>query len=1212
VSKKYYGDAEKREYQSQAIDRICEGLTDGGRGQLIAACGTGKTRIAIRSAQRLVNVGDVVVVVVPTVGLVAQTLREWRAIHPSHVAMAVCGDMTISASIQNPAPTAVSATPDEADDYLTTDVLGTLGNVTTDSDTVDAWLRRHATAPLRLIVGTHVSAHVIGAGLQKARVRAALMVIDEAHRSAGRRDKRAVTLHDDDVIPADRRLYSTATPRIYTGENYQSVALGMDNERVFGPVLFNYPFSQAIDDGWLDDYRLLVVGVTKAEVLALLRNVGERIRPNGPMPPEHLAMVQAAVARAAAKLDLRRILAFCPRISDAKSFTESLPSMIGVMAPDTRPACPINSVHVNGTMSQATRRVALDSLATPPDDGWTVLTNSRCLAEGVDVPAVDAVVFSAPKKSPEEIVQAIGRALRRHPDGSGIATIIVPIVLSATPDDGDDYVDVSIGDSGLGEFSLLWQVASALRAHDDRFNAALSPSRAEAYARGATMANVEVLLPEAWDAPQFLQDLSVHLVKTTNSGTWWTFYKHLVETKKREGNVDLKFDYVTPDGVRLGAFLARARRAHRLGLLPRDRVQALLDVGVDFRGRWWKRMDLLADFKNREGHVRVPDSYVVNGVPLGKWLYTARKAYWRGKLAPDRESALRELGVDLDARIFAWHDRLQQLVEYRSETGRNVPPGAWRTPDGFSLAKWVQEQRSQHRTGKLKPDRSAALRAAGVELPDTPTDQNAQWSRCFAVAERFHREHGHLRPAPGTVIDDVDLSTWLYRQRTRYSQGKLADDRVRRLNELGMVWRLQARRLRDDLPHWLDLLQKFHADNGRLPTTGDDADLVECVHKIRRGGRQGDLDAATVAAMDKLGMVWNLYSEERAAEWWAGYRHLEQFYRRFGHAVVDRRLVTDSGFPLGDWSTRTRTRWRTGHLPPDQVAALKEVEFPYDFRDAMWDLVYGMVERYMATHQTSDVPLGYVEQGVNLRKWLNAQRTAKKQGWLGEDRERRLAQIGIDLGLRVAPSLSEEEWLVLLREFHDAHGHLPSQSEDQRLGSKLSRMRASRERGELAQSTVAALDELGMTWNPKDESWNRGLASARRFHSKYGHLDVRPSDPPDAEDPEFNLHKWIGQMRAYRADGLFVDDRRAALLDDLGMIWALRPFLWDMAYRACVDWVGLTGSLKNISNHYVVNRRGERIDLRAWLGAQRAARHKLSQEQRAKLDAIGINWSPEG
>ncbi|MEU6261776.1 DEAD/DEAH box helicase [Saccharopolyspora shandongensis] len=681
--------SEDRYYQVEAVHRVGLGLREGGRGQLLSACGTGKTKMAQWSAEQLCRRGGVVVVVCPSIALVAQTLREWAADNHDHIALAVCGDDTV------------------ADSLVTAQDLPAA--VTTDPGTVASWLRTPSAVGLRLIVGTHRSAHVIGAGLQQAGLVADLLIVDEAHYAAGLVDKHVALVHDDERLPARRRLYATATAKIISGRRRQAV--GMDDEAVFGPVLYRYPVAQAIADGYLDDYRLVVMGVTRREIMEHLARLPRDAIAGSSPTSLHTAMVQTVLARAAREFGLRRVLTFCRRINEAADFARSMRTTLSALPADMKPDRPLHTSHVHGGMSTTEREEHLAKLTEPPRDGWTVITNVRCLAEGVDVPAIDGVVFTHPKKSTADIVQAVGRALRRDPHGTGVATILVPILLPEDAD--DDAVDVQ-------DYAVLWQVVRALRAHDDVFGTALDRARAQDGSRHlyepAPLEHVQVNLPEGYDDGSFLRHLTARIV-TSGTDEWWNGFDALSRYHAEYDSATMKPGHVTADGVKLGAWCERARTAHRHGRLAPERVAALEELGFDFLPRaaeWAAGVQAARRFHAEHGHLEPVRSLRVDGVDLHAWLDKQRARAAAGDLEDSRTTVLDALGMRWSARPESFEDYLHALTAFHARHGHiDIAPDP-DTPEG-RLGYWLVTARTHRKTHKLSADQIAALDTLGMQ-----------------------------------------------------------------------------------------------------------------------------------------------------------------------------------------------------------------------------------------------------------------------------------------------------------------------------------------------------------------------------------------------------------------------------------------------------------------------------------------------------------------
>jgi superfamily II DNA or RNA helicase len=728
----------ERYYQVEAVTAICSGLADGGRGQLRAACGTGKTVMAQRAAELLCANGGLVVILCPSIALVAQTLQEWEATTENYIALAACSDDTVR------------------DAVVTIDAIPAA--VTTDTDDIVHWLKADSGSRLRLIVGTHVSAHVVGDALRQLGKAADLLVVDEAHRTAGIVDKHTALVHDDDRFPAVRRLYATATPKV-VGErgrdNKHAVTriAGMDDYTVFGPILYEYSFAQAIDDGYLDDYQLVVMGVTRDEIIEHLKGLPRSATGGGWHTSLHTAMVQTVLAKAAHQYGFRRALTFCRRLNEAQDFARTMRETLAALPVDMKPDVPLTTGYVHGGMSTTEREKRLQLLKEPPADGWSVVTNVRCLAEGVDVPAIDAVAFTHPKQSIAEIVQAIGRALRPDPNGSGMATIVVPILLPNSADDVDELDEFDIRD-----YRLLWQVVKALRAHDERIGAPLdrehlaSPG-AYSYSEEQPLEHVIIRLPAGYDDGSFLHQLTAKIVATTRVA-WWDSYAALKEFHHEHGHAAVPRDYVvqheaTGEGIKLGVWADTVRANHRKGLLEPDKVRALEEIGFDFLPRaveWAEGLRAAAAYYEQHGHLEPVRTLKINGIELRPWLDKQRDRAAAGDLDPSRRAALTALRMRWHGRPKTFDEYCAALAGYRDQHGHiNVDPDPV-TEDGH-LGNWLVTMRIRRKMEKLTEDEIVALDALGMEWIGKPAPTDAFRSTGKAARKTGPRQPSEQDPA---------------------------------------------------------------------------------------------------------------------------------------------------------------------------------------------------------------------------------------------------------------------------------------------------------------------------------------------------------------------------------------------------------------------------------------------------------------------------------
>ncbi|MER6109283.1 DEAD/DEAH box helicase [Streptomyces hirsutus] len=756
-----------RPYQQEAVTAVAAGLRDGGLGQLHAACGSGKTLMGQQAALRILPGNGLVAVLVPSLALVAQTIASWQALHPAGSelrVLAVCSDDTVTDA------------PVHLPDLRSP--------VTTDPATIERWLLSPVSG-LRLIVSTYMSADRLHEALDAMGVRLDLLILDEAHHLTGRVELPIRRMTERTFLPSMRRLYMTATPRTDQVSAGRGVAVSMDDAGVFGPVLYSYPFSRGIAEGYLEDYRLFVVGVREAEARAMLSDPAYDYVDGIGAPGLSTLVAQAALVQAAQKYGTRRAVTFHHRVEHAAEFARTLPHLSRRLAPDL--PVPV-AAYVHGAMDHAVREKVLADLRHPPEGGWAAVSNARCLGEGVDVPAIDAVLFAHPKSSAVDIVQAVGRALRPHPDTPGPSTVIVPIVVPE--EDGE------IGDLDPGDYATLWHVVRALRAHDEPLGLELDKHRTNVPVAAPRLpSKITVVLPPG-TAQGILGQVELMLVRQTTS-PWWEGYAAALQYRAAHGNLDVPLRYHAPDGFQLGQWLVKQRQHYRKGWLAADRVTALEKADIVWdpsEARWTATYQLAVDWHAEHGHLDIPHSRA-GGVrdPLGQWIVRQRQYRRAGALSEERIRRLDAIGMIWERRDSAWQEKLDALAAYQRQHGDTLVPQRYEH-EGIRLGAWVSQMRAKYATGKLPAQRVSDLEQAGMVWRD---DEHPLRRRALVAAADWHREHGSLDVPYSTQHQGVSLGMWLARQRKAHAAGELPAHVVEALTRLGMSWQPPPRKVPD-------------------------------------------------------------------------------------------------------------------------------------------------------------------------------------------------------------------------------------------------------------------------------------------------------------------------------------------------------------------------------------------------------------------------------
>lgn len=462
-----------RKHQEKAIEDVLNGFKTHDRGKLIMACGTGKTYTSLRIVEEQLNGKGNVLFLVPSIALASQTLTEWAAqCRYSFNAAIVCSDNKASKG------------QDSVD-------LGFPS--TTDINRLKTWAEKSKKdgRNMNFIFSTYQSIDVVSNFQKLTNYKIDMIICDEAHRTTGvtlsdEDESYFVKVHNNDFIKADKRLYMTATPRIYgeavkTKANEVSAELcSMDDEEIYGPEFHKLNFSDAVKQDLLTDYKVLVLAVdeeyVKKELQDLLKGTNHELRLEDSVKIMGCWNGLSKISTWDEKenfvtdpLPMKRAVAFCNRIKDSQELVGMFKQIQKHVKEDKYSGANrdelvnIDIRHVDGSFNALEKKECINWLKDDIDDGeCRILTNARCLAEGVDVPALDAVMFLNPRSSMVDIIQSVGRVMRKS-DGKKYGYVILPIGISAS-EDADAALDKN------EKYKLVWEILQALRAHDDRFN----------------------------------------------------------------------------------------------------------------------------------------------------------------------------------------------------------------------------------------------------------------------------------------------------------------------------------------------------------------------------------------------------------------------------------------------------------------------------------------------------------------------------------------------------------------------------------------------------------------------------------------------------------------------------------------------------------------------------------------------------------------------
>ena len=460
-----------RQHQVEAIQAVIEGLKTVNRGKLIMACGTGKTFTSLKIAENQTRGTGNVLFLVPSISLLNQTLLEWSAqCSYEYRVFAVCSD-----------PKASKDT--DSMDSLTDTIIPATTNVNTLMREYQSEKNKNV---LNLFFSTYQSISVIHEFQEQSGIEFDLTICDEAHRTTGvilsgdKKESEFVRVHDEKYIKTAKRLYMTATPRVYGDSSKKKadensvVLCSMDDISLYGEEFYRLGFAQAVKLGLLSDYKVIVLVVDEEYAVRTCQNqitdkaseltLDDSVKIIGCLNGLSKKTIFSGDESYFANdpLPMKTAVAFSSKIADSKQFVKLVQEVQSNLQDDSLIHAELQ--HVDGKQNSTERKHHIEWLKEPTTEGTCrILSNARCLSEGIDVPALDAVIFLNPRKSMVDIIQSVGRVMRKA-DGKQYGYIILPIGIPAgvAPEEALN--------KDTQKYKVVWEVLQALRSHDDRFN----------------------------------------------------------------------------------------------------------------------------------------------------------------------------------------------------------------------------------------------------------------------------------------------------------------------------------------------------------------------------------------------------------------------------------------------------------------------------------------------------------------------------------------------------------------------------------------------------------------------------------------------------------------------------------------------------------------------------------------------------------------------
>lgn len=949
-------------HQLEAIEAVFKGFIDADKGQLIMACGTGKTFTSLWIKEKLK--AKTTAVLVPTLGLLSQTLREWMsASSDTFEVLCVCSDTTAG--------------------KVTDETIHTVSElafpVSSNHLEISNFLRKDVN---KVIFATYQSSRLIAeAQIDQSIPDFDLIIADEAHRLAGKAVTEFSLALDSKRFRSKKRLYATATPRLYSTSVKKSAEargidiVSMEDGGAFGDVFFKLSFGDAIRKGLLSDYRVVVIGVDDQMVETRIRNRELLITSTGYENDAESIGTQVGLLKGMKDYDLKRVISFHSKIKRAEQFSNELNTASAWISPDINQIDRIKCDFVSGEMAMFKRRQKLRELKNLENADRRVLSNARCLAEGIDVPTLDGVAFIDPKSSQIEIIQAVGRAIRLSPDKK-LGTIVIPVFLGNATE-----LEPLIATSG---FKTIWNVLNALKSHDEELDKELNQLRFE-LGKNSGKGLKGKLSKVYFDLPikvghEFVEKLRLTTIEQTSES--WEFMFGLLEAYVEEtGSSRVPAGFKTTHGYSLGSWI-NTQRANK-DLLSIERIKRLVALPkwtwAVHEARWEEGISRLKEYVEKYGTSRMSGTYEAeDGFKLGLWVKSKRIN--RRELSQEKQALLESLPDWVwNVTDAQWEKGFFHLEGYVRQHGTAWVHGKHKEPDGFYLGAWVASNRAKRLDlDKEQTDRLEALPGWTWNALDE------RWESAFRCLEKYVQENKTAR-VPARFVDDsrFRLGGWVQKQRKDFDS--LERDKRERLAALP-DWSLDPfNELWEQGYEVITLFAKEHGHCNVPPKkyfTIAGNDVKNWINRQR--SKFSVLTEEQKYKLEKIpGWVW----DPNETAWQEMFISLQEYAENEGNTLIPANHLLSNGKKLGHWVNDQRKRYQKGRLSQIRKKLLESVpEWTWDAVRYKWENMYRELEKYAKKNGNCSVPYDLMlDDGRKLVDFVNAQRQRREQ--LGEDRK---------------------------------------------------------------------------------------------------------------------------------------------------------------------------------------------------------------------------------
>jgi len=1022
-------------HQQIAIHECTQWFTEGeeSRGQLILPCGAGKTFTALWIKEKLQSKNTLVLV--PSLALLRQIKNEWSKQRKNiYQYLCVCSETDIDK---------------DTTDTLVTHTYEIDTRVTTDSEHVKSFLLKPFEG--KVIFSTYHSLPVIAEAIKEISFEFDFTFCDEAHKTAGVGNNKFSLIHNNNRIPSKYRLYATATPRIVKESLKKKLgddlkyAYDMNDPDTFGYEFHRMTFKDAIEEEILVDYKIVAIGVNSDE---LKEYIEHRRFIDKNISIDELAN-NYALEHVMKKYYANHGLTFHSKVKLAKEFA----NRHGQLFPNTR------TFSVSGEQPTSYRNLVLEEFKNSEK---AIVSNARCLTEGVDVPTIDLVYFCDPKNSKVDIVQAVGRALRKK-EGKKLGLIVVPIYHSKK-----DEVENSISS---GSFKNLLQVIRSLCDQDERLQDEINfiafrkgkrkPNKIDIVSSGFVEEQDKIIL-EGFE--EKLRNSLFDQIIEKSSNNWDLWFLNL-KTYMNSNNQEYPSK---KDDTYLYNWIAIQRNRKKNATLKNEELRKLNSINFVWSIVEWKWERMFSQFQDYSNHNVFPPCQGIDDNELVTWHRYQTTCIRKNKII-SKEQKRRFLSIDKKfegpASRKKWFEPFNQLVKFRQENLAKWPQYDRENSESIESKLYVfcQIMRTRYRENDLGNFWFEKMTEIDFNFEGKKDNWTQYWQKIKIKLEN--------RNSISVQELGENAYSWIHRHRKSNEEGTLSDYQSKKIEELKLDRFFETwEQIFDKIKEWVDKYGKF-------PTRTTQKDFHSWLGSQRAGYKNNKLSYEQIQALQSIGFDLDAKGKEKEkARWIEMFENVKSFksennrWPKFGVDGMEGQMY--------NWCQAQRQAQVGTHsggkrkpLKQWQVDKLESIDFHWslsDLNNIEWESKFHELKEFLQNHELSEL-----KSTNKLWRWIYNQNTSYEKRDFDEIKNKRLLELGVDISQRISSNGRDGfgKWSGKLREvakFIEEKGHYPKAGRgksESNLYQSLARTKRAYLNNELSERQLELLNELNINFN---------------------------------------------------------------------------------------------------------------------------------------------------